>query len=80
MQTCFCSAKDKGGEGSIMSAQALQMLDNFGSHLFTEKTKMWPHYSQEGGYLKLAADANSVNTYTYKGAYINMEIYAKNKN
>lgn len=22
---------------------------------------MWPHYSQEGGYLRLAADAYSVN-------------------
>lgn len=40
---------------------------------------MWPHYSQEGGYLRVAAEANSVNIHTHKGVYINMEINAKNK-
>lgn len=38
-QIGFCSGKDKGGGGNIMSAQALQMLDNLVAHLFTEKTK-----------------------------------------
>lgn len=41
---------------------------------------MWPHYRQEGGYLRLAAEANLVNRNTHSNAHINMEIYAKNKN
>lgn len=39
MANWFLFWKGQGGGGSIMPTQALQMLDNFGSHLFTEKTK-----------------------------------------
>lgn len=40
---------------------------------------MRPHYSQEEGYLRPAADVNLVNTYTHRDTHINMEIHAKAK-